>query len=66
MSPEERYRQELTRPGFLRDPAQEAAVEALQLVYEDLCNAPRVGALRRLLSGVQGRPVAAGQGVRGH
>jgi cell division protein ZapE len=64
MSPEERYRQELAQPGFLHDPAQEAAVEALQRVYEDLCSAPRIGAIRRLLSGVQGRS-AARQGVRG-
>lgn len=48
-SPRERYAQDLRRPGFVADPAQAAAVEALQAVYEALLARPpkrRLGRLR--------------------
>ena len=48
-APRERYAQDLRRPGFIADPAQASAVEALQRVYEALLAHPprrRLGALR--------------------
>ncbi|MFB9885739.1 cell division protein ZapE [Balneatrix alpica] len=51
MTPLERYRQDLTRPDFLYDPAQEQAVMHLQRVYEELLvrqHQPKSGLLQRL------------------
>lgn len=39
-SPRDRYRLDLARPGFIADPAQADAVEALQKVYEELLAKP--------------------------
>jgi cell division protein ZapE len=44
-SPRERYAQELTRAGFVNDPAQAQAIEALQRIHDDL----RAQRPRRLL-----------------
>ena len=44
-SPRERYAQELLREGFVSDPAQAQAIEALQRIHDDLAAHPR----RRLL-----------------
>ena len=50
MTPLERYRQDLAKPGFVHDPAQEQAIEALQQVYDELlAHPPRRGLLRRKL-----------------
>src|SRR5690606_18071719 len=35
-SPQERYRRDLERPDFRRDPAQAQAVELLQALYQEL------------------------------
>jgi cell division protein ZapE len=55
MGPQQRYREELKRPGFIHDPAQEQVVAELQRVYEALTAEPpgllaslvRLGARRR-------------------
>jgi cell division protein ZapE len=47
LSPQQRYEQDLQRPGFSRDASQAQAVAALQQVYESLLAAPPK---RRLLS----------------
>ncbi len=53
-SPRERYARELARPGVVADPAQARAVEALQLVHEELvARAPK-----RRLGGVKWPRVA--------
>jgi cell division protein ZapE len=39
-TPRERYRRDLARDGFVADPAQDRAVDALQRVYENLLAAP--------------------------
>ena len=39
-SPRERYQSDLAEPGFVADAAQSAAVDALQLVYENLLARP--------------------------
>jgi cell division protein ZapE len=50
MGPLERYRAESSRPGFVRDPAQQQAAEALQALYDDLtAAAPRQRWLQSLL-----------------
>ncbi len=41
LSPRDRYQQDLQQPGFVRDAAQAAAVDALQQVYEGLTAQPR-------------------------
>ena len=49
LSPRERYARDLQRSGFVSDPAQARAIDALQRVYDDLLAAPpkrRLGALR--------------------
>jgi cell division protein ZapE len=47
LAPKERYQRDLQREGFVADPAQAAAVDALQRVYDELlANPPK----RRLLS----------------
>ena len=50
MTPMERYRQDLTREGFVHDPAQEDAVRHLQALYEALVasGSRRPGWLERL------------------
>ena len=44
-TPRERYAEELQRPGFVRDPAQARAIDALQRIHDDLAAHPP----RRLL-----------------
>ena len=39
MTPLEKYQADLTRPEFVRDPAQEQAVRALDHLYQKLCQA---------------------------
>ena len=56
-SPAERYAQDLASPGFSADPAQAAAVAALQQVYEQLLAAPpkrRLGSSRLQWPAVKG------------
>ncbi len=62
MTPLERYRQDLQRPDFVRDPAQEQAIGLLQELYEQLVEAERratPGALGRLLGRLPRRRAAA-------
>ncbi|MEQ1440700.1 cell division protein ZapE, partial [Fontimonas sp. SYSU GA230001] len=40
LSPRERYERELQRDGFVRDPAQATAIEALQRIHDELCATP--------------------------
>lgn len=47
LSPRQRYAADLAHPGFIADPAQSAAVDALQRVYEELLARPP---RRRLVS----------------
>ena len=50
MTPLERYQQDLQRPEFFRDAAQENAVRHLQRLYDDLvAGAPSSGLFGRLL-----------------
>ncbi|TDO99902.1 cell division protein ZapE [Marinomonas balearica] len=42
MTPLSRYKEDLTRPDFNYDPAQEEAVEALQELFDRLVNKPKV------------------------
>ncbi|UTW45079.1 AFG1 family ATPase [bacterium SCSIO 12696] len=58
-TPMERYQNDLKRPGFTRDPAQQLAVEKLQDLYERLVDEWRSeegrGRLARLVSGLPRR-----------
>lgn len=56
MSPLQRYRKALKSPGFHHDPAQEAAMEALEDLYRRLTAPPKRGRLQRLF-GVPAAPV---------
>ncbi len=58
--PYDRYRQDLARPGFIHDPAQETAVRRLQVIYDQLCaaNAAPAPTLWQRLRGQQPLPPA--------
>ncbi len=58
-TPLQRYQSDLDRHGFVADPAQRAAVEKLQAVYDGLLAAaqPRVALIGRLLRRSAPRPV---------
>lgn len=64
MTPKERYRADLERPGFQSDPAQEAAVEHVQRVYDELvaASAAEIGILDRV-RGLFGRRHAPVRGL---
>ena len=50
MTPLERYQADLAKPGFVRDSAQQMAIEHLQQLYEALCAAERSVAKRTPLA----------------
>ncbi|UHQ54825.1 cell division protein ZapE [Microbulbifer sp. YPW16] len=56
LSPIERYQRDLQRPDFVADPAQEAAVEELQDLYERLCSERQAQGLWQRLQGLWQRP----------
>ncbi|SDJ65244.1 cell division protein ZapE [Microbulbifer yueqingensis] len=56
LSPLERYQRDLQRPDFVADPAQRAAVEELQDLYERLCAQPQAAGLWQRLGRLWGRP----------
>ena len=58
-SPRQRYESDLARHGFLRDPAQERAVEALDQLYTRLLSTPAPAWWQRLL----GRPAPPVKGL---
>lgn len=62
-TPLKRYQRDLELPGFVRDPAQENAVQHLQRLYDDLVQqrASAGGLLARLLG--RGRPEAPVRGL---
>jgi len=66
MTPRERYQADLDRPGFQSDPAQQRAVAALQVLYDELTAPPAAGLWSRLLNGrpapVQGLYLWGGPG----
>ncbi len=55
ITPLEKYRQDLEQPGFAYDPAQEMAVEKLQLLYERLLESRREAVRRRGVRDLAGR-----------
>lgn len=58
LSPLQRYQQDLEKPGFIRDPAQQCAVEKLDRLYHQLLAKPdSVGLLDRLLGRGRIEPV---------
>ncbi|WP_237057753.1 cell division protein ZapE [Microbulbifer sediminum] len=57
LSPVERYQRDLQRPDFVADPAQAAAVDELQDLYERLCAETRAPGLWRRLQGLWRQPV---------
>ncbi len=65
ISPLERYRAELERPGFAFDPAQERAIFELQRLWESLVTRSEPGFLRRLAASVRGDVSAGLEPVRG-
>ncbi|MBL6749167.1 MAG: AFG1 family ATPase [Nevskia sp.] len=65
LTPRQRYRADLARPGFAADPAQARAVEALQQVYDRLVQSPpkrRFGSARLSWSRVPGLYLWGGVG----
>lgn len=50
MTPLERYQADLLKPGFVRDAAQQMAIEHLQRLYEELCAAEQHATKRPVLS----------------
>lgn len=65
MQPKEAYRTNLERKGFVSDPAQQQAVDALQRVYDCLLESTvsKPGLLKRLLGSVTGSPPAEVKGL---
>ena len=53
MTPQQKYQQDLQRPGFLADPAQAMAVARLERLYQDLCASPTPTRSRGLLGWLQ-------------
>ena len=50
LTPKQRYESDLTRPGFIKDGAQERAVAALDLLYRHLLQGPAASWWRRLFT----------------
>lgn len=70
VSPLQRYRQDLERPEFCHDPAQEAVVHLLQRVHQELLDArppsaTATGLLGRLRRHLAGTPMAQQPAVKG-
>ncbi|MGL4885656.1 MAG: AFG1/ZapE family ATPase, partial [Aeromonas veronii] len=40
MTPQQKYQQDLLRPGFVADPAQGMAISRLERLYQDLLRRP--------------------------
>lgn len=53
MTPQQKYQQDLQRPGFVADPAQAMAVARLERLYQDLCQTPTPTRSRGLLGWLQ-------------
>src|SRR5690606_16925371 len=53
MTPQQKYQQDLQRPGFVADPAQAMAVTRLERLYQDLCQSPTPTRSRGLLGWLQ-------------
>lgn len=53
MTPQQKYQQDLQRPGFVADPAQAMAVARLERLYQDLCASPTPTRSRGLLGWLQ-------------
>ena len=53
MTPQQKYQQDLQRPGFVADPAQAIAVARLERLYQDLCQTPTPTRSRGLLGWLQ-------------
>ena len=63
MTPQQKYQQDLQRPGFVADPAQAMAVARLERLYQDLCASPTPTRSRGLLGWLQSRkPVTPSRG----
>ena len=49
MTPQQKYQQDLLRPGFVADPAQGMAISRLERLYQDLLRRPTPTRSRGLL-----------------
>lgn len=53
MTPQQKYQQDLLRPGFVADPAQGMAISRLERLYQDLLRRPTPTRSRGLLGWLQ-------------